>query len=135
MVKPDPSVDMKTPPKVQVDSMPADKYFAYAAELLKVNGAHLTDQPIVARMKRIGIEAGKSFDFAKIDPSVQRLLKPRLSGAAVDEVEGAHTSPHRRRLVDEHRHYGCVRQLLPKAGHRGAARPRCRSARGRDLTP
>ena len=68
VVKPDPSVDMKTPPKVQVDSMPADKYFAYAAELLKVNGAHLTDQPIVARMKRIGIEAGKSFDFAKIDP-------------------------------------------------------------------
>ena len=75
VVKPDPSVDMKTPPKVQVDSMPADKYFAYAAELLKVNGAHLTDQPIVARMKRIGIEAGKSFDFAKIDPSVQKALE------------------------------------------------------------
>ena len=29
----DPSVDMKTPPKTQVDTMPADKYFAYAAEL------------------------------------------------------------------------------------------------------
>ena len=39
---------------------------------------HLTDQPIVARMKRIGIEAGKSFDFAKIDPfRSKRLLKPR----------------------------------------------------------
>ena len=31
----DSSVDMKTPPKVQVDTMPAEKYFAYAAELLK----------------------------------------------------------------------------------------------------
>jgi len=30
----DPSVDMKTPPKIQVDSMAAGKYFAYAAELL-----------------------------------------------------------------------------------------------------
>ena len=38
-VKIDPSIDMKTPPKVQVDTMPAGKYFAYAAELLKVNPA------------------------------------------------------------------------------------------------
>jgi hypothetical protein len=32
-----PTVDMKTPPKVQVDTMPAGKYFAYAAELLKIH--------------------------------------------------------------------------------------------------
>ena len=35
-MKIDPSIDMKTPPKIQVDTMPAGKYFAYAAELLKV---------------------------------------------------------------------------------------------------
>ena len=34
--KVDPSVDMKTPPKIQVDTMSADKYFTYAAELLKL---------------------------------------------------------------------------------------------------
>src|SRR5215468_2158603 len=33
--KPDPTVDMKTPPKVQVDRMPASQFFAYAVELLK----------------------------------------------------------------------------------------------------
>ena len=59
----DPSVDMKTPPKSQVDTMPADKYFAYAAELLKLHPPHITDQPIIAQMKRIGIEPGKSFDL------------------------------------------------------------------------
>ena len=34
-----PSIDMKTPPKTQVDTMPADKYFAYAAELLEAPAA------------------------------------------------------------------------------------------------
>jgi hypothetical protein len=73
--KPDPTVDMKTPPKVQVDSMPADKFFAYSAELLKVNPPHATDQPIIARMKRIGIEPGKGFDMASAAPAVRRALE------------------------------------------------------------
>jgi hypothetical protein len=71
-VKIDPNVDMKTPPKIQVDTMPADKYFAYAAELLKLQPPHFTDEPILARMKRIGIEPGKSFDIAKVDAVVRK---------------------------------------------------------------
>lgn len=71
----DPTVDMKTPPKIQVDTMSAAEYFAYAAELLKVNPPHATDQPIIARMKDIGIEVGKSFDFEKLDPVVQKALE------------------------------------------------------------
>ncbi len=70
----DPSVDMKTPPKLQVDSMPADKYFAYAAELLKLQPPHITDQPILARLKRLGFEVGKSFDLGGADPAVQKGL-------------------------------------------------------------
>ncbi len=37
----------------------AAKYFAYAAELMKVNPPHATDQPIIARMKDIGNSPGK----------------------------------------------------------------------------
>jgi hypothetical protein len=48
----DPVVDMKTPPKIQVDTMPAGKFFAYAAGVLKLQPPHLTDQPIVALMRR-----------------------------------------------------------------------------------
>jgi hypothetical protein len=70
----DPSVDMKTPPKVQVDTMPAGKYFAYAAELLKLQPPHLTDEPIIAQMRRIGIEPGKSFEIDKLDPAVRAAL-------------------------------------------------------------
>ncbi len=73
-VKIDPSVDMKTPPLVQVDSMPAAKFFTYAAELLKLHPPHATDQPIIARMKRIGITTGKPLDFERLDPAIQKAL-------------------------------------------------------------
>jgi hypothetical protein len=73
-VKIDPGVDMKTPPKVQVDTMSAGKFFAYAADLLKTNRPHLTDQPIVAQLKKIGIEPGKGFDLEKADPAIRKGL-------------------------------------------------------------
>ena len=76
-VKIDPAVDMKTPPKVQVDTMPAGKFFAYAAELLKLHPPHITDEPIIAQMKSIGIEPGKSFDIEKVDPAVKKALERR----------------------------------------------------------
>ena len=74
----DPSVDMKTPPKVQVDTMPAEKYFAYAAELLKVIPPHITDQPLILR--KIGFEVGKSFELDKPILVFARLWKalPRM---------------------------------------------------------
>ena len=71
---PDPTVDMKTPPLNQVNNMPGDRYFAYAAELMKLNKPHLTDWSIVARMKRLGIVPGRSFDFAKANPTVREAL-------------------------------------------------------------
>jgi hypothetical protein len=70
----DPSVDMKTPPMRQVDTMPAGAFFAYAAELMKTNPPHITDQPIVARMRRIGIVPGASFDLAAQDEPIQSAL-------------------------------------------------------------
>ncbi|WP_448107050.1 DUF1254 domain-containing protein [Pseudomonas azerbaijanoccidentalis] len=73
-VKIDPAVDMKTPPKVQVDTMSAGDYFAYAAELLKVNPPHITDQPMLAQIKRIGIEPGKPFNLDALDPDVKAAL-------------------------------------------------------------
>jgi uncharacterized protein DUF1214 len=33
-------IDMKTPPKIQVDTMDAGKFFAYAAELVKLQPPH-----------------------------------------------------------------------------------------------
>jgi hypothetical protein len=74
MVKIDPAVDMTTPPKIQVDRMPAGQYFAAAAELMKLHPPHLTDESIIARMKRIGIESGKSFDIDNVSAPVREAL-------------------------------------------------------------
>jgi len=70
----DPNIDTKTPPRKQVDAMSAGKYFTYAAELLKVDPPHITDQPMIAQLKKIGIEPGKSFELDKADPAIQRGL-------------------------------------------------------------
>jgi hypothetical protein len=77
----DPTVDMKTPPVQQVERMTPDAYFAYAAELLKVNGPHIVDQPILARMKRLGIEAGQTFDPAKVGHVIHEALQEAPAAA------------------------------------------------------
>ena len=65
IVKIDPTVDTKTEPLKQVNTMPPGRYFQYAAELMKTNRPHATDWSILARMKQIGLEPGR-FDSSKI---------------------------------------------------------------------
>jgi len=71
---PDPNVDMKTEPLKQVNNMAGDKYFAYAAELMKLHKPQDTDWSIVARMKRLGIVPGQRFDIAKADPVARQAI-------------------------------------------------------------
>jgi hypothetical protein len=81
--KPDPGVDMKTPPLDQVTKMPAKDYFVYCAQLFKVNPPHDTDWSTVARLKRIGIERGKSFAWDSLKPEV----RDALTRAAADGLK------------------------------------------------
>ena len=68
-VKIDPAIDMKTPPKEQVDTMPADEILRLCGGAAQAASRRIiTDQPILARLKRIGFERGKSFDLDKADP-------------------------------------------------------------------
>ena len=71
----EPPLDPKKPPLRQVNEMPALSYFRYAAELMKRHPPHITDQPIVARMRRIGLKVGEGLDPGRLDASTRRALE------------------------------------------------------------
>jgi hypothetical protein len=71
----DPTVDTKTPPLQQVNTMPALAYFKYGVELMKMNPPHATDWSTISRLKRIGLEPGKDFDPDKLDPAARDALE------------------------------------------------------------
>ncbi|CUI99331.1 Uncharacterized conserved protein [Achromobacter xylosoxidans] len=80
-VKADPSLDLKTPVREQVESMPTDAFFTYAAELLRRNPPHATDQPVLAKLRRVGLIPGRPFDFDKLDHPVKQGLRRGLREA------------------------------------------------------
>ncbi len=79
----DPSVDMKTPPLQQVNTMTAAPYFGYGAELMKLHPPHITDWSTIARLARLGLVVGESFDLKSAAPAVQA----GLNRAVVDGLK------------------------------------------------
>ena len=63
----DPSVDMKTPTRDQVNGLSAVKFFTLLADLLKRNPPYAADAPALARFKAIGLVPGQSFDGAHLE--------------------------------------------------------------------
>jgi hypothetical protein len=62
----DPSVDMKTAVREQVNRMDAIVYFTLLAQLMKTNPPPAADAPELAKFARIGLVAGKDFDAGKL---------------------------------------------------------------------
>ena len=78
--KVDPAIDTKTAVRAQVDALDATAYFKLLAELMKTNPPTAADAPMVAKLAKIGIVPGQSFDPSKVDPAVlkgmQKAIKP-----------------------------------------------------------
>ncbi len=70
----DPSIDMKTSIRDQVNAMDAASYFKLFAQLLKANPPVAEDAPMVANLAKIGIVPGQDFDASKLDPAVAKGL-------------------------------------------------------------
>lgn len=69
----DPGQDM-TPPPERIERMKAAEFFPLFAELMKQNPPHANDYPILDRLKRIGIEPGRSFSFDAAPRDVREAL-------------------------------------------------------------
>jgi hypothetical protein len=71
----DPSIDMKTPTRDQVERMDTMSFFKLLAELMKTNPPYEADAPILPRLARIGLIPGQDFDMSKLAsvPNVQEV--------------------------------------------------------------
>jgi hypothetical protein len=78
----DPSFDMKTPVRDQVNRMDAVEYFTLLCELMKTNPPTAADAPMVEKMAAIGIVPGQSFDKSKFNPDFAR----RVPQVAFDRI-------------------------------------------------
>jgi hypothetical protein len=62
----DSSIDMRTPPREQVERMDTISFFELLAELMKKNPPYRADAPIFARLARIGLVPGQDLDMSKL---------------------------------------------------------------------
>ena len=60
----DPGIDMKTAIRDQVNAIDAASYFKLFAQLLKTNPPVAEDEPMVAKLAKIGIVPGQDFEMA-----------------------------------------------------------------------
>lgn len=72
--KVDPSVDMKTAVREQVNQLDGAAYFNLVAALMKDNPPSASDTPMLARMAKLGIEPGKKIDASKLDAATAKAI-------------------------------------------------------------
>jgi len=102
----------KIPPLEQVNKMGAAEFFVRFADLMKENPPHANDYPILARLKRIGIEPGNSFDLVRAPISVQRAMNTAVPLARKRIVNELDRAP----MVVNH-----WRMIVPPVGTYGTA--------------
>ncbi len=75
VAKVDPSVDMKTAVRDQVERLGPAEYFALLAKLMATNGPVAADAPAMARFAKIGLVPGQTLDFAALSSAIQNGMK------------------------------------------------------------
>ena len=80
--KVDPTIDMKTAVRDQVNGMDAGAFFSLLAQLMKANPPSAADVPALAKFEKIGLVPGKDFDASKLRADFAK----RIPGIAQDRI-------------------------------------------------
>jgi hypothetical protein len=70
----DPSIDMKTPVRDQVNALSSEAYFSLLATLLKDNPPAKADAPMVAKLTKLGVVPGEAFNVSKLGDEAAKAL-------------------------------------------------------------
>ena len=70
----DASVDNKTPPQLQVNRLDGVAMLTRLADLMVKYPPHPNDEPMLSRLRTLGIEPGKSLNAAKLDPQTVSII-------------------------------------------------------------
>ncbi len=79
----DPNVDMKTPPRDQVNRMDGGTFYKQLARLTSDNPPYPEDAPLIAKLARLGINS--DFDISRAPPDVAQALS-RAPEAALKKI-------------------------------------------------
>ncbi|MCE5294664.1 MAG: DUF1254 domain-containing protein [Chlamydiales bacterium] len=84
-----PNIDMKTPVRTQVNNMTGEMFFKTLLSLMVDNPPALLDQPMVEKMAKIGLVAGKNVDISKLDPTVLKSINaiPKLAITQIMQLQ------------------------------------------------
>ncbi|MDQ2185528.1 DUF1254 domain-containing protein [Alcaligenaceae bacterium A4P071] len=92
-VRADPGINMLTTPREQIARMTPPEFFAYVADLLRRHAPHATDQPLIARMARLGIKPGQRLRPDDLTPTAQRALRMGAAAAHARLAQPATATP------------------------------------------
>lgn len=88
-VRIDQTIDVNTSPSKQVDQMSFATFFTRFAKILKNNPPQEQDAPMLAMLKALGIEPGKSFDQSKLTAVQLQTLTIAIAAAKKQITDGA----------------------------------------------
>ncbi len=81
----DPSIDMKTAVREQVNTLDGKAYFTVLADLMKANSPVSADSAMVDKLAKLGIVPGQAFDPGKLDAAVSDAIAkaPKVAQDAI----------------------------------------------------